>query len=365
MPARLSVYFPDRPVRRLVLGDGEGCLVGRGEGCELALDDARVSRRHARLAPFDGGWRVEDLGSKNGTLVDGQAPPDSALPEFAWLSFGGLLARFETLSESDRRAAADRERERWQTSVLMQRTIAAAEGLQAVLDRTLTSVLGLCDAERAGIVLVRPDGELEVVAVAGAEGLAGAPASTPAKTAAAAGSSDPSGVFGGSRGAIERALAGGRPVALSDARADSGLGERVSIVAGGIRALVCLPLTVLGRPIGALYADSRRPGSAFTELDVEILEALAGHAALAIGVARIESEVAAVRGELPTRVDSDSAADGAESGTAADHPLAAAWERALPAWKPAAAGALPSAALGGAGDELVTRAVPGRAADGR
>ena len=360
MPARLSVYFPDRPVRRLVLGDGEGCLVGRGEGCDLALDDARVSRRHARLAPFDGGWRVEDLGSKNGTLVDGEPPRDGALPEFAWLSFGGLLARFETLSESDRRAAADRERERWQTSVLMQRTIAAAEGLEAVLDRTLTSVLGLCEAERAGIVLVRPDGELEVAAAAGTEGLAGAPAS---KTTARG--ADPS-VFSGSRGAIERALAGGRPVALTDARADSGLGERVSIVAGGIRALVCLPLTVLGRPIGALYADSRRPGSAFTELDVEILEALAGHAALAIGVARIENEVAAVRGELPTRVDAEgAAAEGADAGAAADHPLAAAWERALPAWKPAAAGAPRAPALGGSGDELVTRAVPGRAADER
>jgi len=358
VPARVSVYFPDRPVRRLVLGDGDGCLVGRGEGCDLALDDARVSRRHARLAPFDGGWRVEDLGSKNGTLVDGEPPPDGALPEFAWLSFGGLLARFETLSESDRRAAADRDRERWQTSVLMQRKIAAAEGLAAVLDQALTSMLGLCEAERAGVVLVRPDGELGVAAVAGAESLAGA-----AANATGAAGAEPAGVFGGSRGAIERALGSGRPVALSDARADTGLGERASIVAGGIRALVCLPLTVLGRPIGALYADSRRPGSAFTELDVEILEALAGHAALAIGVARIESEVAAVRGELSTRLAADGAAASA-ADAAPDHPLAAAWERALPAWRPPAAGGA-APALGGSGDELVTRAVPGRAADRR
>ena len=43
--------------------------------------------------------------------------------------------------------------------------------------------------------------------------------------------------------------------------------------------------------LGALYADSRAPGSAFTELDVEILEALASQAALAIAAARLDEEV--------------------------------------------------------------------------
>ena len=45
------------------------------------------------------------------------------------------------------------------------------------------------------------------------------------------------------------------------------------------------------RRLGALYADSSAPGSAFTELDVEILEALASQAALAIAAARLDEEV--------------------------------------------------------------------------
>jgi hypothetical protein len=50
-----------------------GLLVGRAAECDLALDDAEISRRHARFY-----WRgtqllVEDLGSANGTVVNGQS----------------------------------------------------------------------------------------------------------------------------------------------------------------------------------------------------------------------------------------------------------------------------------------------------
>lgn len=48
-------------------------VVGRSAACDLTLDDSFVSQRHFRLAP-DGaaGWIVEDLGSTNGTWLDGQ-----------------------------------------------------------------------------------------------------------------------------------------------------------------------------------------------------------------------------------------------------------------------------------------------------
>lgn len=49
--------------------DGEK-VVGRA-GCDITLDDAEVSRRHAALRPTASGVQVEDLGSSNGTAVDG------------------------------------------------------------------------------------------------------------------------------------------------------------------------------------------------------------------------------------------------------------------------------------------------------
>ena len=46
--------------------------VGRAPGCGVQIDDARVSKLHARLFFHDGAWFLEDLGSTNGTQLDGE-----------------------------------------------------------------------------------------------------------------------------------------------------------------------------------------------------------------------------------------------------------------------------------------------------
>ena len=58
--------------RAIVLAEGES-LIGRDPGCAVWLDAPGVSRRHARINVAGGGdvVRLEDLGSTNGTLVDG------------------------------------------------------------------------------------------------------------------------------------------------------------------------------------------------------------------------------------------------------------------------------------------------------
>jgi uncharacterized protein YgiM (DUF1202 family) len=56
-----------------------GLLVGRAGECDLALDDAQVSRRHARFYWHGSHLLVEDLGSANGTVVNGQ-PVSRAQP---------------------------------------------------------------------------------------------------------------------------------------------------------------------------------------------------------------------------------------------------------------------------------------------
>jgi hypothetical protein len=53
---------------------GEELTVGRGGGCGIVLgDDSFVSQVHARLYRRDGDVYVEDLGSRNGTFLNGQA----------------------------------------------------------------------------------------------------------------------------------------------------------------------------------------------------------------------------------------------------------------------------------------------------
>ncbi|HSZ06798.1 MAG TPA: DUF3662 and FHA domain-containing protein [Solirubrobacteraceae bacterium] len=57
--------------RRLVVPTVGG-TIGRSRDCDVVLDDAGVSRRHAAIRPGPDGWTVEDLGSTNGVLVNGQ-----------------------------------------------------------------------------------------------------------------------------------------------------------------------------------------------------------------------------------------------------------------------------------------------------
>ncbi len=52
--------------------DGEPVTIGRGSDCQIRLDDDYSSTRHARIFLSDGQWWVEDLGSTNGTYLDGQ-----------------------------------------------------------------------------------------------------------------------------------------------------------------------------------------------------------------------------------------------------------------------------------------------------
>jgi len=69
-----------RQARALLVVDGRrllvppsGATIGRSGDCEILLEDTGVSRRHAEIRPVADGWTVEDLGSTNGVLVNGQA----------------------------------------------------------------------------------------------------------------------------------------------------------------------------------------------------------------------------------------------------------------------------------------------------
>lgn len=56
--------------KRLVLGDR--AVIGRSRECDVVLADPNASRRHAEIRRDREGWIVRDLGSTNGTLVNGR-----------------------------------------------------------------------------------------------------------------------------------------------------------------------------------------------------------------------------------------------------------------------------------------------------
>ena len=52
-------------------GSGTSFTIGRTQECDLRIADLSVSRRHARLDRGQDGWLLSDLGSHNGTRVNG------------------------------------------------------------------------------------------------------------------------------------------------------------------------------------------------------------------------------------------------------------------------------------------------------
>ena len=55
----------------LVVELTDGLTIGREDDLGLTLDDVKVSRRHAKVIAVEGGFAIQDLGSTNGTLVNG------------------------------------------------------------------------------------------------------------------------------------------------------------------------------------------------------------------------------------------------------------------------------------------------------
>ncbi|HLF24826.1 MAG TPA: FHA domain-containing protein [Anaerolineae bacterium] len=56
--------------------DKPSITIGRGEECEIVLPDRQVSRLHVRISRGEDGFYVEDLGSKNGTYLNGMPVKD-------------------------------------------------------------------------------------------------------------------------------------------------------------------------------------------------------------------------------------------------------------------------------------------------
>jgi sigma-B regulation protein RsbU (phosphoserine phosphatase) len=195
--AHLRVSTAGRPPECLSLA-GERVVVGRAHECDLVLPDLLLSRRHAQLARTAAGWELRDLGSRNGTRLNGtrlvapqrlrdgdrvtlsdwtlefragDAPPGAA-------ALPGAAERLRDVTDLATRSDLDPTVLARQSRVLGVLTRAAATlvstpRLDVLLDSLIDQLLEAVPARRAAVVLF--EGHPRVGRLAAARALEGEP----------------------------------------------------------------------------------------------------------------------------------------------------------------------------------------------
>ena len=256
--------------------------LGRDKSSPILLHDHEISRRHAEVRPVDDSFRIVDLGSANGTFVNGQPVDQVALRSGDRLQLGqtvmlfhegpgspdrDLMARVDVsrTTDDDRSAIlksipvgdASRVLQATDTaggwlkdrllnlSVMYQATQAINHVLDtdALLPQILELVFESIGADRGTILLKNDDGQLQPKAVRWR------------------GPADPDERMTISRTIIDHVLEQGQGVVTTDAPADSRFSPAQSIVHYGIREAICVPVQGRHVTLGVLYADIRAGGA--------------------------------------------------------------------------------------------------------
>lgn len=104
-PGRYLAVSSGGEIALLDLRPGSVTRIGRGLTCDVHLDDASVSRRHARIVERNGRAVLLDDRSMNGTYVNGRRVEAAILSDGDEIALGRVQLRFvEVADERDERA---------------------------------------------------------------------------------------------------------------------------------------------------------------------------------------------------------------------------------------------------------------------
>jgi signal transduction histidine kinase/pSer/pThr/pTyr-binding forkhead associated (FHA) protein len=264
--------------KRFELGSNPMAL-GRDNSNPIRLHDTEVSRRHAEVRRVEDAYRIVDLGSANGTYLNGQPIDNSPLRSGDRVQLGQSVMLFsEGPSGSTDRELAQRvnmlapaspddrsailktmpvgEGSRvlkepdvapgWLRDRLVNLSVMyrATQAISHVLDtdtllpQILELVFESIGADRGAILLKDENGKLVPKAVRWK------------------GPADPDDKLSISRTIVEHVLGKGQGVITSDAPTDKRFGPAQSIVELGIREAICVPVQGRHVTLGVLYADT-------------------------------------------------------------------------------------------------------------
>jgi transcriptional regulator with GAF, ATPase, and Fis domain len=285
------------------LSEGE-IAIGREASNGISVTDPSVSRKHCLISGQDGRYRVRDLDSRNGTVVNGTAVEEQ------WLAHGDQIAAGDSVflflvEDLDIPPVAGRvefeeaqfqaettiihprdvvylqperlQRELPQNSrvarnlnalLKISRIVHAIRDLSELQGQLLDLIFEVVPANRGAILLADREGQQFNSMFARMRQAGKAPLVKVSRTVA--------------RQVLEKGIA----ILGSDVLGSSELKEVESLAASEVRSLLCVPLTVFERVTGCIYLDSDSLSSRLDEEHLQLVTAIAGISAMALENAR-------------------------------------------------------------------------------
>ena len=325
--ARLLIRQQDGQATDLDLTDSS-YSIGRSVENDIVLEGGRVSRRHARLQRAGDDYTVVDLGSHNGTFVNGLRlqqpavlkpgdeigvgphvlifePPANAAtiqgPVTVSLEkdYADLLSEATSffpkvkLTGEDTRPPEATQKEQRTLRLLfdLSNALSALYSVPEVSEKALDILLESTRAEQAAIFLLDESRSLRLATVRVRDAPAGVrPVVELSSTIA------------------DRILKERKGILTADAATDDRFAHGYSVVVRQLRSLACAPLLGKSGDLGILYLENNRSIGAFTREDLSLLCAVASQIGLAIENARFFDALKRTNEELEQIVEERTAA---------------------------------------------------------
>jgi Nif-specific regulatory protein len=285
------------------LSDGE-ITIGREASNGIAIADPSVSRKHCLLTGESGRFRIRDLDSRNGTLVNRAAVEEQWLEHADEIAAGDssfvFLLEEEELSQPEGAVEFEDAQSTAETTILhpqdavylqpdrllrelpatsrvarnlnallkISRIVHAIRDLNELQEQLLDLIFEVAPAGRGAILLADREGHQFNSMFARMRQAGQGQLVKVSRTVA--------------RQVLEQGIA----ILGSDVPSHDELREVESLAASQVRSLLCVPLTVFQRVIGCIYLDSESLSSRLNEDHLQLVTAIAGISAVALENAR-------------------------------------------------------------------------------
>ena len=292
--AEVTVYSPlFSPFRQPL--QGTAVSIGRASDCTIPIKDRYLSRKHAEIIAVGPAWMLKDLGSANGTYLNGsRVERDEALKTGDRIRLGDTEIVFETAERntdrfiavkdatasatiaipvhdiSDRLEAQDPAR--LQTLTLLARELIEDRPMDELFGFIVDRVMEHLHPSRAAIALLGPDGRSFTKVEVRRQDKSDASELTISHTL------------------LSDIVEEKKALAYVDVSVDEKLRRAQSIIMQGIHSILCAPLMIGDAVVGVLYIDYLFTQRAISEEDVRLVAQIGRFAATKLETTRLREQ---------------------------------------------------------------------------